>query len=108
MPGRRDLGFVEGCDGWGAVFCGLLQDRQERAGYAVIALGSNVHIFVRPHRREELIQWRLVDSDGEDASAGRLSRDRSIPAVLAQGYTLIRPVSNLYSRPASSDTLTAA
>ena len=31
-----------------------LQDRQERASYVVIALGSNVHIFARPHRRAEL------------------------------------------------------
>jgi hypothetical protein len=30
------------------------RDREERAGYVVIALGSNVHIFARPHRREEL------------------------------------------------------
>jgi hypothetical protein len=27
-----------------------------KAGYVVIALGSNVHIFVRPHRRRELAQ----------------------------------------------------
>ena len=27
-----------------------------RAGYVVIALGSNVHIFARPHRRRELAQ----------------------------------------------------
>ena len=31
-----------------------LRDRQERISYAMIALGSNVHIFARPHRREEL------------------------------------------------------
>jgi hypothetical protein len=31
-----------------------LQDRQERVSYVVIALGSNVHIFARPHRRAEL------------------------------------------------------
>jgi hypothetical protein len=36
------------------VLGGWLQDRQERAGYFMIALGSNVHIFVRPHRRGEL------------------------------------------------------
>jgi hypothetical protein len=28
--------------------------RQERASQIMIALGSNVHIFARPHRREEL------------------------------------------------------
>lgn len=38
------------------MFCGWLQDRQERVSYVVIALGSNVHIFVRPHRRGELAQ----------------------------------------------------
>src|SRR5437762_10741099 len=27
-----------------------------KASYVVIALGSNVHIFVRPHRRRELAQ----------------------------------------------------
>jgi hypothetical protein len=27
-----------------------------KASYVVIALGSNVHIFVRPHRRAELAQ----------------------------------------------------
>ena len=31
-----------------------LQDRQQRVSYVVIALGSNVHIFARPHRRAEL------------------------------------------------------
>jgi hypothetical protein len=36
------------------VFRRWLQDRQERASYVVIALGSNVHIFARPHRRAEL------------------------------------------------------
>jgi hypothetical protein len=29
---------------------------QERASYVVIALGSNAHIFVRPHRRAELAE----------------------------------------------------
>lgn len=33
---------------------GWLHDREERADYVVIALGSNVHIFARPHRRGEL------------------------------------------------------
>ena len=27
-----------------------------KGGYVVIALGSNVHIFARPHRRRELAQ----------------------------------------------------
>ena len=31
----------------------MAPNRQERARY-VIALGSNVHIFARPHRRGEL------------------------------------------------------
>lgn len=38
----------------GAVFCGPRQDREEGASHTVITLGSNVHIFARPHRREEL------------------------------------------------------
>lgn len=49
-------GLVGGCNGWGAVFCEWLQDRQERATHVVIALGSNVHIFVCPHLRGELTQ----------------------------------------------------
>jgi hypothetical protein len=38
----------------GTVVFGILQDRKETASSAVIALGSNVHIFARPHRRGEL------------------------------------------------------
>ena len=38
------------------MFCRLLQNRQDRASYIVIALGSNVHFFARPHRRSELAQ----------------------------------------------------
>jgi hypothetical protein len=38
----------------GAVFSRWLYEREERASYVVIALGSNVHIFARPHRRREL------------------------------------------------------
>jgi hypothetical protein len=44
----RSFGKVGGCNGWGAMFCGWLRDRQERASYVVIALGGSVHIFVRP------------------------------------------------------------
>ena len=33
----------------------IAPDRPERAGY-LIALGSNVHIFARPHRRGELAE----------------------------------------------------
>jgi hypothetical protein len=32
----------------------MAYNREERASHAMIALGSNVHIFARPHRREEL------------------------------------------------------
>ena len=35
---------------------GWLQDPAGRPGYVVVALGSNVHIFTRPRRREELAQ----------------------------------------------------
>jgi hypothetical protein len=37
-----------------AAFSGSLHDRKRRASHVVIALGSNVHIFARPHRRGEL------------------------------------------------------
>jgi hypothetical protein len=37
----------------GELFSGWLQEREEGTD-VVIALGSNVHIFARPHRREEL------------------------------------------------------
>ena len=47
------LGLMGGCDGWGAVRC--LAPEWARKGHCVIiALGSDVHIFARPHRREEL------------------------------------------------------
>jgi hypothetical protein len=39
--------------GWGAVRC-LAPKSAGRADQVIIALGSNVHIFTRPHRREEL------------------------------------------------------
>lgn len=38
----------------GEPFASWFRNRQERAGQVMIALGSNVHIFARPHRREEL------------------------------------------------------
>jgi hypothetical protein len=43
---------VGGCNDWGGVFSRLY----ERASHVVIALGSNVHVFARPHRRGELAQ----------------------------------------------------
>jgi hypothetical protein len=58
-----------------AVCSGWLQDRRGRASYVVIALGSNVHIFARPHRRGELARCfetvlgspvRTVDFPGID------------------------------------------
>jgi hypothetical protein len=55
MTGRRDLVLWEDATA-AKLFSGHLQNREERAGYVVIALGSNVHIFARPHRREELAQ----------------------------------------------------
>lgn len=42
-----------GCDGWEAVRC-LAPESARRGGQVMIGLGSNVHIFARPHRREEL------------------------------------------------------
>ena len=53
--GRRDLVLWEGAT-VEALSSGWLQDRQEGVGYVVVALGSNVHIFARAHRREELAQ----------------------------------------------------
>jgi hypothetical protein len=32
----------------------MAYNREERVSHVMIALGSNVHIFARPHRREEL------------------------------------------------------
>jgi hypothetical protein len=55
MTGRHDLVLWEDAAG-GELCSGWLHDRKERAGYVVITLGSNVHIFARPHRREELAQ----------------------------------------------------
>jgi len=44
---------VRGCDGWEAVIW-LATESAERMDPEMIALGSNVHIFARPHRREQL------------------------------------------------------
>ena len=55
MTGRRDLALWEDvtaeeqCSADGSNIC-------RKASYAMIALGSNVHIFARPHRRGELAQ----------------------------------------------------
>jgi hypothetical protein len=34
----------------------MASDREGKGSYVVIALGNNVHIFVRPHRRGELAE----------------------------------------------------
>jgi hypothetical protein len=53
MIGRRDLALVGGCND--CEQCSRMAPRSgRRASYVVIALGSNVHIFARPHRRGEL------------------------------------------------------
>jgi len=55
MTGRRDLALWE----YVALGSSVLRMAPRSAGkasYVVIALGSNVHIFARPHRRGELAQ----------------------------------------------------
>jgi hypothetical protein len=52
MPGRHGLVLWEDATA-GGLFSGWLQEREEGTD-VVIALGSNVHIFARPYRREEL------------------------------------------------------
>jgi hypothetical protein len=54
MSGRHGLVLWEDATA-GEIPPGWRQDREEGAD-VVIALGSNVHIFARPHRREELAQ----------------------------------------------------
>jgi len=54
MAGRRDLALVGGCNHREQCSAGGSKIRRKEASYVVISLGSNVHIFARPHRRGEL------------------------------------------------------
>lgn len=53
MRGPCDLALWEDVTARGSV-CRWLRERRERVGYVVIALGSNMHIVARAHRRGEL------------------------------------------------------
>ena len=55
MTGRRGPGLWEDVPARGGILR-LASGSARKASYGVIALGSNVHIFARPHRRRDLAQ----------------------------------------------------